>query len=176
MWYGVISKWTDVRLEIDFSMPLAPLPTFNANMVKWNGKHVSQWFLKELFTTYGNERKTGQFKLNLTFAEPRNMEIEGKEYSVAGISCHAFRIYKKKKKWVSWSGDAFYDWHAGQLKIPANGTVVGSWIESDLTTWPDYEGDIPQAAQYKGFVRAILYDSQKWNPAEDSEVPDLKSL
>ena len=176
MWYGIISKWTSVRLEIHFAMPSIPLPTFDINTVKWNEKRVSMWFLKELFTTYGSETKTGQLTLNLTFIEPRNLEIEGNEYLVAGISCHAIRIYQKKRKWVSWSGDAFYDWHAGQLKIPANGTVVGSSIETDLTNWPDYEGDIPQGDSYKGLMRAIVHDSQKWNPAEDSDVPDLASL
>lgn len=176
VWYGVISKWTRVRLEIHFAIQSTPLPTVDANTARWKGKSASKWFLRELFTTYKNETKNDQMTITLNFTEPRIMEIEGREYSVAGISCHAIHIYQKKKKWVSWSGDAFYDWHAGQLKIPANGTVVGSAIETDLTAWSDYDGDIPQAEQYTGFIRAILYDSQKWNPTEDSEVPDLESL
>lgn len=137
---------------------------------------MGKWFLKELFTKYGNKTDPGQFTFGLTFTEPRNLEIEGKEYPVSGISCHAIRIHQQKRKWVSWSGDAFYDWHAGQLKIPANGTVRGSWVEKDLTAWPEYNGDIPQDTPYSGFMRGILHDSQKWDHAEDGDVPDLANL
>lgn len=176
VWYGVISKWTRVRLEIHFAIQATPLPTVDANTARWKGKSASKWFLRELFTTYKNETKNGQMTLTLNFAEPRILEIEGSEYPVAGISCHAIHIYQKKKKWVSWSGDAFYDWHAGQLKIPANGTVTGSWIEKDLTVWPEYDGDIPQDTPCSGFMRGILHNSKKWDQAEDGDVPDLASL
>jgi hypothetical protein len=178
MWYGVIRKWINIRLTIYFALPSSPVPTFDPKTVKWQGKPVVLWFFKQLFTTYGEETKPGEFTLTLQFDTTRNLEVEGNEFPVSGISCTALRVYQKKRKWVSWSGDAFYDWHTSQVTIPSKGTVVGSPVEADLHAWSDYEGDIPKPSDPfpSGFMRAVLYSGQKWDATQDSEVPDLKSL
>ena len=79
---------------------------------------------------------------------------------------------------MHWSGDAFLDWHTGQLTIPPKGTIVGSAVESDLSAWPDYDGEIPELGKSAapGFVQAVLYNTQKWDNSKDNEVPDLASL
>lgn len=178
MWYGVIRKWTDISLTIQFALPMAPIPTFNAASVRLKGKPVANWFLKELFTTYGDETKPGPFTIALHFDAIRNLEVDGKEWPVSGISCTAFRVFRKKRKWVSWSGDALYDWHTHKISIPANGTVVGSAVETDLDAWPDFDGDIPNVGEPipDGFVRAVLVSAQKWDPTMDVDVPDLENL
>jgi len=125
--------WTNMRLVIHFAVTPAPMATFDPSTVKWSGKPVINWFIRELFTTHGEETKKGEYAIELKFDGQRNIEIEGKEYPVIGVACVGTHVYQKKKKWVHWSGDAFLDWHTGQFTIPPNGTVVGSAVESDLS-------------------------------------------
>lgn len=178
MWFGVVCTWTKIRLRIHFAVSPAPMATFDSSTVKWDGKPVINWFLRELFTTHGKETKEGEHTLELVFDEKRNIEIDGKEYAVNGITCIANRVYRKKRKWVNWTGDAFYDWHAGQFTIPAGGWIVGSAVETDLSGWPDYDGDIPDVGKRDGpgFLRAIVYSTQKWDHHKDDEVPQLTRL
>ncbi|MCK4488380.1 MAG: hypothetical protein KAU38_16670 [Desulfobacterales bacterium] len=163
---------------IYFAVEPSPIATFDANTMKSNGKSVVNWFLRELFTTYGEETKEGEHSLKLKFNQQRNIEIENQEYPVIGITCIATRVHQKKRKWVHWSGDAFFDWHTGQFKIPPKGTVVGSAVETDLSAWPDYDGEIAKIGECvaPGFIRAVLYNTQKWDNSKDNEVPDLGSL
>lgn len=178
MWYGVVCLWSDIRLIIHFAAAPAPMATCDANTVKLNGKPAINWFLRELFTTHAEEIKEGTYTLELKFDSPRNIEVEGKEWPVVGITCVANRVYKKKRRWISWSGDALYDWHTGQITVPAKGMVVSSGIEPDLKKWPDYDGEIPLSGEESatGFLRAIIYKTQKWDNRKNSEVPDLGSL
>lgn len=178
MWYGVIRLWTNVRLVVHFAVTPAPISAFNSNTVKWKGKRVINWFLKELYTTYAEEAKEGEHNLQLKFDQPRNIEIEGQEYAVRGITCRTTRVCKKKRKWVNWSGDALYDWHTGKFTIPPKGVIVGSAVETDISEWPDFESDIPDigSSSEPGFMRAVMYNVQKWDNSKDNEVPDLRSL
>ena len=73
----------------------------------------------------------------------------------------------------------FYDWHTGQFTIPAKGTVVGSVVDTDLNTWPDFDGETPDLGTDSGrpeFISAVLYRGQRWDPGQDDEVPDLTVL
>ena len=175
----MLRLWENVYLGIHFTVAPPPIATFDSNTVKWKGKPVLNWFLKELFTTYAEETKEGKHTLQLKFDQPRNIEIEGQEYPVLGISCSATRVYKKKRKWVHWSGDAFFDWHPGKFTVPPKGVIVGSTIDTHLSEWPDFEGDIPEMgsdAEPDFFMRGVLYNTQKWDNTKDDEVPDLESL
>ncbi len=177
-WYGVILMWRNVRLMIYFASKPSPISTFDANTVKWEGKPVVNWFKKQLFTTYRNEKKEGEFTLEVKFSKVRNLEIEGNEYPVLGLSCIAERTYQKKKKWVFWSGDAFFDWQINQFTIPPKGVVIGSAIATDLREWDDFEGEIPKLGKQNnpGFIRGVLYNTQKWDSAKDDDVPNLDNL
>jgi hypothetical protein len=155
------------------------LTRFNANTVKFQGKAVKNWFLKELFTTYSDEKKEGTHTCDLKFEEPRNIEVEGKEYPLIGITFSADREYKKKKKWVYWSGDALFDWNENKFTIPPNGQVVGSAVETDLNKWDDFNGELPKLGEKSSpgeLMKVILYSHQKWDKSEDNNVPDLLSL
>ena len=90
----------------------------------------------------------------------------------------ATRVYKKKRKFVSWSGDAFYDWQAGVLTIPDKGILVGSLVESDVSLWPDYDGDIPGTDDEPigGSLQVIVLAGPRWDSSKDHEVPDLSVL
>lgn len=182
-WYGIIDLWTDLRLTVYFSesMDRPNLPTFDANSVKWQGKPVINWFQRELYTTYRDKEPDSPddtCALMVTFSEPRSIEIEGREYKLSAIACHARKTKIKKKKWVYWTGDAFYDWHTLQFTVPPKGKIVGSAVESDLREWDDYSGDIPDLAypDAPGYFRAIVYNKNRWDESHDSETPDLSVL
>jgi hypothetical protein len=176
MWYGVLQKWTDCRLILHFPSPGPSVAPFNSESVKWGGMPVVNWFLKELFTTYAHIQREGEHVLHIAFDEVRPLEVEGKQYPVSGVSVAAIRVCKKKRKWVSWSGDAFYDWHELKVVIPPKGTIVGSAVANDLSIWDDYDGDIPDIETLKATDSAtfVIYDTQQWD--ESKQVPDLTTL
>jgi len=178
MWYGVIRIWENVRLRLNFSTLPAPTKIFNPNTVKWKGKPVGLWFLRELFTAHDEETTEGEYILEVISDQLQNIEVEGKEYSVRSISCDATRVCRKKKKWMCWSGDAFWDWHSGKFTVPPGGTLVGSAVDTDLSTWSDYDGEIPNIGEGTsiGLIQGVLHLSQKWDKSLDSEVPDLRSI
>ena len=182
-WYGVIESWTPGQLRIYFADKKSrpSLRKFDSSSVKWQGKPVMNWFQRELFTTYRDEEpaQTGEaLTLTVEFEEPRNIEVEGKEYILSAISCQATKTRIKKKKWVSWSGDAFLDWHTNQFTIPADGKIVGSPVEGDLREWDDYDGELPDIAKSDttGFLKAVIYSKQKWDESLNESTPDLSSL
>jgi hypothetical protein len=74
----------------------------------------------------------------------------------------------------------FYDWHNGKITIPGGGQVVGSAVETDISLWDDYDGPVPEAdtdtTHPTGFIRVIMYKVQKWDDAQNDEVPDLATL
>jgi hypothetical protein len=179
MWYGVIRMWSNIRLTVHFQSKCPPISNFDSSTVKWKGKKVINWFLKELFTTYSEIEKEGTHYLTLNFSEHRDIEIEGKEYGLIGISCSADREYKKKKKWVYWSGDGLFDWNENKFTIPPKGTITGSAVETDLREWNDFNGEIPvleEKSKSECFINVIEYKQQKWDPSMDIEVPDLAEL
>lgn len=178
MWYGVIRMWSNIRLRVHFESKDSPISTFDGNTVKWKGKPIINWFLKELFTTYSEENKEGTHYLKLKFKQPRDIEIEGKEYRLMGITCSADRKFKKKKKWVYWSGDALFDWNENKFTIPPKGSVVGSAVETDLREWDDFDGELPVLGEpnSEGFIKVLCTYQQNWDISKNNEVPELDKL
>lgn len=181
MYYGIIRMWTNMRLMIRFAVSPIPIKTIDSNnTVKWNGKPVINWFTRELFTTYSEVAEEGEYTLKLDFNEQRNIEVEGKEYPAIGIGCIASRVFRKKRKWVHLSGEAFFDWHSNLLKIPRKGSVVGSAFETDLSTWPDYDGQIPKIGERADgpgtLIQVVVHMTQKWDNSKNNDTPDLRSL
>jgi hypothetical protein len=178
MWYGIHSLWKTYCLIVHFEGTTPPILEFDSGTVKWQGKPVLNWFRKQLLIDHADEVREGEHYLSLMFDSSRMIEIEGQEYLVKGLSCKAIRIHRKKQKWVSWSGDALYDWHSGRMTIPPNGEVYGSSVETDLDAWSDFEGEIPEAENPldAGLVQAILRTTQSWDESLDSETPDLEVL
>jgi hypothetical protein len=173
-WYGVSQKWTELSLVIFFEQPMPPIAGFASDAVLWRGKPASDWFRKELITAHGAETREGKYHLGLTFDNPQTLEIQGTPYQVKGLSGIATRICRKKRKWVHWSGDGIFDWHTGQALVPAGATLVGSAVETDLSCWDDYAGEIPAPGGAGGFVTAVWYEIQQW--PESNEVADHSVL
>jgi hypothetical protein len=146
-WYGKIRRWGSVRLHVNFTGTTVPTNDFKTEEVKWQGKPVEQWFIKELLSGKYDDLVDGDsITLRLVFSEVRNLEIGGSAFPVNALACTATRIRKNKRKWVTWAGDAFIDWHEGNLKVPPGGKIVGSAVETDISLWDNYDGEIPRVA------------------------------
>lgn len=181
LWYGIIRLWKNMKLFIGFEEGTSPISDFNPDTVKWRGKKVVNWFLKELYNKYSevSEEKTYNFKV--IFNHTRNIEIEGQLYPVKGLSMNADRVYKKKKKWVYWTGEAYYDWNEKKFIIPPKGIIWGNSIEGDLNKWDDHNGEIPDfentVKPSEGIsMNFTVYNEQKWDSSLDEEVPHLEKL
>jgi hypothetical protein len=156
MWYARLLRWGQASLTVYRADEARPLPTeFASDSVSWNGKPVMNWFLKQLDTRYRLLKETGTYTLAVKFDRPRDLEIAGDMYSVKGLSFSAERIREYKRQWVTWSGDAFYDWHAGTFAVPPSGVIVGSPVDvRTFADWMDWDRDVP--AEGTKFFRMYL--------------------
>ncbi len=178
-WYGVIRRWKIEEMGLYFVVPpSSSLAAFDFNSVKYCEKPAVNWFLKELNTTYVGENTEGGHIINCVFDQPRSFEVVGSTHALAGISCLATRTLKKKRMWIDWSGDALYDWHTGQFALPANGMLLSSAINGDLSTWPDYSGEIPGPERITGglFNVVVFRSEEEWDNKFNNDVPDLGVL
>ncbi|MCW3099041.1 MAG: restriction endonuclease family protein [Chthonomonadaceae bacterium] len=178
-WYGVIRSWKIEQMRLDFVVPPPPsLAAFDFNSVKYREKPAVNWFLKELYTTYVAETMEGGHIINRVFDPPRSFEVGGSTHTLAGIGCFAIRTFKKKRMWIDWSGDALYDWHTGQFDLPANGSLLSSAFNTDLSTWPDYSGEIPDPEPITDRLFTVVVSrlEDEWDDNFDNDVPDLGIL
>jgi hypothetical protein len=172
-WYGILQKWTDVYLVIHF--PFSPPPNIGPDFdkVRWQGLPVTRWFLRELFTTHSRPKEPGEYSLALTFKQPMEIEIEGAAYPVIGLTCRATWVQKNKRTWCPWSGDAFYDWHTGEINVPGGVSLIGGPVENDIALWDDYDGVVPtESHQLPPHGMSFVLRAGQRLP-EGYEVPDL---
>jgi hypothetical protein len=177
-WYGVISKWTDFMLYVNFADPAQKPELFVAEEVLWQGKPVFNWFKREFFVTYRDRTPDGDATLNLLFDQITNLEIKGQHYPVTALSCSATGVFMKKRKWVTYSGQAFFDWHTGKVNIPPGVKVDTMPVGEDLFLWDDYAGEIPAIGNGDvtdtRLVKAVMMLTQSM-PA-NCPIPDLEQL
>src|SRR5262249_45603829 len=105
------------------------------------------------------------------FNQIRPFEIDGTIQELAGVSFTATRLFQNKRTWMSWSGDAFYDWHTNSFTVPANGTITSGYIDTKLVTWDDFDEEIPDTVRFR---RIEGRGEQVWNYSV--AVPALLSL
>lgn len=171
-WYGIIRRWKDVRLVLRFSTPVLNLGEWSYDGLLWRKQPIMNWFLNELFTKHAT-RDPGNYYLSLSFPEGLLVELNGSEYIVAELGCRGTLVAGKKRKWVSWAGDAYFDWHKNQLQVPAGTPIVSSAVETDMALWEDYEGEIPQKARAMELL-LIVTGGQRLQ--DDDPIPDLMSV
>lgn len=150
-WYGVIKKWTFVQLFLTYAEGSTTMAAgFDSNAVRMNGKSLMNWFLQELFTTYSDEESPGTHQLKFRFATPQTVNIGDDQCQLTSIAALATRINQKKRRWVHWTGVGLYDWHGRGIISPAGTAVTSSAVETDLSLWPDYDGEMPSADYARG--------------------------
>lgn len=175
-WYGLICSWTKMQLTVHLAGDIILPDVFSTSRVLYQGKPVIHWFMRELFTKRLQDTQKGQVCIELPFAQPQILEIEGVEYLATAVSCIALGKYQKKSHWVYWTGDAFYDWHAKRLQVPAKANLVTSAVPSDLSEWPDFDGEIPSMEDPvpDNHIRFVCNAFSRWD--DTLPVPDLMSL
>ena len=181
VWYGVIYMWLITKFLVNVVDNDKPADGFDIESVTYEGKPVIHWFRRELSTTYKESKDIGVHSLTVSFDTPRQLSINGRLYNVDWLACDINRTCQKKKKWVSWSGDALYDWDKQQYTIPPKGVIVGSSVESDLSKWDDLDGEIPEPVKaetlepFEFHLHVIQYNFGIFTNY-DSECIDLTSL
>lgn len=175
-WFGVIKTWK--LLRIGFSP--VPHPTYlddvPSSEIQVDGLEVQRWFFRELITKHQDELLNQDYTLSVKFDPPKELTCSGESLLVDDVFCVARREVTKKRKWVSWSGDALYDWHQGSFTIPPQGVITGSAVETDLTLWSDYEGPLPSQtpdANATKFIAVTLIQQQRWDASGDAVIPRL---
>jgi hypothetical protein len=174
--FGILRRWTDVYFAIQFPTASPPVSGFSSESLTWNGLPAFRWFLRELFTKYAGDQPSGIYKLQLLFYRAETMEINGTPYPIRGITCHCKWVVAKKRKWMSWTGDAFYDWHNGRITIPANTVLTGGPIETDFSLWDDYDGEIPKTPAEVAPQSIALIGIFTQSLPKDQAVPELGPL
>jgi Restriction endonuclease len=174
MWFGRLYSWRFERMTIVFTKDKPQSGTFDVMGVKYNGKPVISYFEKELHTTHREETISGAHALVCKFSQTRIIEVDGVAYDVDAIGVDVTRICENKKKWISWSGDGFFDWHSGMFTIPPLGVINGSIFSSDITTWDDYDGEIPEPDKVQGLLLCVITGFRGWPP--DAEAVGLSEL
>ena len=177
-WFGLIKTWANLRIGFNPMPHPKYLDGILGSAIQIDGKLAQRWFFRELVTKYQNELLCQDYTLSVKFESPRELHCDGEAILVDEIFCIATRKLIKKRKWISWSGDAFYDWHQGSFTIPPHGVLTGSAVETDLSLWPDYDGPLPSepecAEKPAGFIAVSLVTQQRWDESENDTVPDLE--
>lgn len=176
-WYGTIRLWTDVRLHVYFACETPPITDFAGDSVLWQGLPVSRWFLRHWFSVPEDGLKPNDtYKFGLRFDQVRMLTLNGSEYPVKGLLSEARWTIAKKRQWVSWVGDAFYDWHKEALAVPANTSIHSLAVATDLATWDDFDGEIPtmEALAKQQWMTGVLSNKQQF--PSDLPVPELMDL
>jgi len=164
-WYGRRFKWGKGYITLFPSDDCRVLPDqIDSRLVMLSGQPVLSWFEKELFSTYDRVNIEGNWTLSVRFSSAIEIEIDGIKFSLVGIACTATRLCQCKKQWVTWSGDAFFDWQMKRFTIPPSGCVIGSQIDTTLEDWDDFDGVFPEPGRgdpptlIRGFISA--YESR----------------
>jgi len=176
-WYGSVFAWTTVRIALHLADGQSPpLEPWEPRALRYDGKPVINWIQQELHSTYQSECTPGDHTYVVTFDQPRTFNIAGHSYILTAIRFTAHRTRQNKKLWVSWSGDALFDWQTRQVAWPANGLLLSSDVDSDMTTWADYDGEIQEMEPWLGGVlQANFRGTFDWKCPSD-HIPDLSSI
>lgn len=175
-WYGVISKWVDFRLGATWAIPLPNTERFDPQEVLWQGKPVSNWFWREFVVNNRDRTQDGEVTIDLQFDRVTNLEIRGQQHPAKALWCSAKGVFMKKRIWVTYSGQAFFDWHTGKVTIPPGGKVDTRPVEEDLFQWDDYTGEIPHIEDLSdtGLARPVMMLTQI--VSADLPIPELEQL
>ncbi len=141
-WYAYHHSFGALEVTFFFTEQKLSLPEFEVNNVMLHGQRVMAWFEHQLATEHANCPEPG-VRITLEFDKPQMLEMmPGKLYEVSGISVYAPRVVRKLKKWITYTGDATYEWATKRLTLPANTPLIAWPLENGIEGWIDYDGDI----------------------------------
>jgi hypothetical protein len=143
LWYGRLHTLEDIRAEIRFSGPSPVSGSYGESDLLYRGKPVLNWFLRALSTTDYTSIDTDLLARSVEFGKPLRVSISGQSYKVAAIRVTATHTFRKKKRFMQISGDAFFDWDTGSLRAPATGRISVGPLDPNLSDWEECTEEIP---------------------------------
>jgi hypothetical protein len=172
--YHRVGRWENIQMSLHWPNGDKPeIVGSNALDVRYGGKPVILWFLKQLATELVDEMKPGPFGLQLNFDRLVPLEINGGIVQSVGVSFTADRVFTSKRKQLMLYGDAVYDWQNDTLTVPNLGQVFTGPFLADASEFEEFDGDIPAAPA--DFLEVMLFGHiNQYNP--DMAVVDLTAL
>lgn len=136
-WFFVDSfDWTDSRLLLK----CVGNPVFNPDDLTINSKKIVSWFFNYLLENNNLEKRVGWHVVQVDFDNMQIVETkDGEKLECFGIRFSAFRATVKREKLIRITGDAFYDWQTGLVKLPVGGHVSAKIPLAEIDTWPEVQ-------------------------------------
>jgi hypothetical protein len=172
-WYGLIRRWLGVYIVLRFPSPVSDLGQWSYEGLLWQKKPIINWFLNELFETHAKDREPGKYCLSLAFPKGIMIEVNSIECTATEIGCIGELVESRKRTWVSWTGDAYFDWEKNAIQIPGGVPLTSSGVATDMTLWDDFEGKMPTAPIANQMV-LLAFGGQTL--PKNAVIPDLMSL
>ena len=169
LWYGRLHTLEDIRAEIRFSGPSPVSGSYGESDLLKRGKPVLNWFLRELSKTDEGSIDTALLAKSVEFEKRLRVSLSGQSYQVAAIRVTATHSFRKKKRFIQMSGDAFFDWDTGSLRAPAAGHIAVGPLEPNLADWEECTEEIPPT----GPPQMVIGHYRDFSHLTEEDVPTL---
>jgi hypothetical protein len=174
-WYLRIYEWKDLRMIVDFvDLPCPDLSTRRPDELTLDGKVPFRWFQKLLLGVCTKRKQLGECAVRLYFNSPITCQLDGKDYNVKAIAGGGIRVCKKKRRLITWMGDALFDYQSNQVNVPKNGYLFTPPMARDFTDWEDNEWNDSVLAEKlrPGETRLELDTFQGWKDGVADDLPN----
>jgi hypothetical protein len=167
-------EWTRIDVTIQFKGNITLDGPLDIDSLKYEGRSAVDWFKKKLSTDHVTRQESGWLTCVCQFDKPKSMTVNGETRDVIAIKFSALREARVKTKFLSISGQAFYDWQEGLWKWPPGGFIMtGPISHPTYDDWDDHEGNIPDIPENTNSLILTLYPPC-FDPNQD--VLDLERI
>jgi hypothetical protein len=160
-------EWTRLDVTIRCTANVVLDRPLDIDSLTYDGQKIVEWFKKKLSTDHITRQELGWFTCELQFDNPKPMVVNGEIRDVSAIKFSALREARVKTKFVSISGQAFYDWQEQLWKWPSEGFITTETINHPTYhDWDEYEGSIPENST-SGFSFTLTLYPPCFDPNQD---------
>jgi hypothetical protein len=171
--YVRIFEWSHLQVVIFFEEK-APLDEpLDIDSIRYANRKVVDWFKKKLANEHRRNKNIGWLKCVVEFDEPKSMIVNSHTKNITSIHFLALRKVQTKTKFLTISGQAFYDWQNNSWQWPPGGFITTGMIKPDYSDWDDFDGEIPDPPEGSFAMNMDVY-RESFDP--NTEVIDLESI
>jgi hypothetical protein len=139
-------EWTRLDVTVQAKGDLKLDGPLDIDSLKYEERSIVDWFKKKLSTDHVTRQELGWLTCVIHFDGPKNMMVNGEVQDIIAVKFSALREMRIKTKFLTISGQAFYDWQEQNWKWPPGGFIMTSPINHPTySDWEDYKGDIPES-------------------------------
>lgn len=135
-WYAHVTEWNSISIKLYFA-DNKPTTIEDVHTIKFQEKSVYDWVLYEFEREFGDIHGRGDFGLQVQFATPQLLTVNGVDRPIAAIQAEATKKLSLKRKLVFWLGNCLYEFNTRKLLIPANTGIQSDPIRSDFSDWEE---------------------------------------